>query len=231
MLSLNVIRDRKKRINDLYTITHTLKFVASAKRVKLLKYLQRLKNMNHAIHTNIAFDTSREMHIILSCDHRFCKGFIKHLNQHIKTYKFPTQSRIMIFGKQSAKVLKNAELYRAINCIDDSINIALQIIGSNFPNVFIHSYVNDNLIVTQFASFTKFNNNYLKYKPFDEEIRFCLAYWINYFVVENSLKEQSDRAITMTDASTNAEKMLNKLILDENKARQSAITNEAIATQ
>lgn len=228
-MNLNILKDKIQKIKQLHTTASILKFVSSTKRIKMMKYLKHLKNMAHAMHTSISFDKTRELHLVFSCDRRFCKSFITRLNKHLNSYEFSSNSRVMIFGKQSWKAIKNAELYQGVKHADDALNIALQIIDANLPNIFIHSYINDHIMITDFSSFAKFKTNHHAPTPSNDEIQFCLSYWIRYFIIENSIKEQSERTEAMTDASNNAEKMLDRLTLDASKARQSQITSQVIS--
>jgi len=185
--------------------------------------------------------TNEKLHIVLSCDQKFCRNFLSGLHELLARQKFAEEDRIWLFGHRSKDLLSdiatNSKLstYKTVSLFEECESIALKIMELRYPQVFMYSYLDDgkSFKKTDILDFSKYTN--LTSEDiilFDDQINinevlhFFLASEIYNHVLQTGLRERIERAMAMSEASSNAENKARYLKSLYNKTRQSLITKE-----
>lgn len=244
MTNLKKIKEDQTRIAEVYNITSSLKLVAStqsrqfAKRKKNYEPImhQARKVMQHVIRDTQLGHDANDLHLVFSCDQKFCKNFLSMLNQHLSSFQFGPTSKIMLFGSRSYAVLletvkrEQIELYKALISLEECESIAVKIRSLNYPTTYIHGYDEaiKSFTATELIPFKGIDSEAVALSEYKVEdvLQLYLSSEIYYRMLQTGLKERVDRAMSMSEASENAKSKAKELVILYNKTRQSLITKE-----
>jgi F0F1-type ATP synthase gamma subunit len=181
------------------------------------------------------------IHIILSCDQKFCRNFLAGLHELIALQNFTNADSIWLFGTRSQSHVQelakdsNPVIYRTISTFEECESVALKVKALQYPEVFIYSYLEE---YKSFRKTTVFNlEETLDSSPAEEVeldrdvdvlevLHLFLSCEIYNHVLQTGLRERIERAMAMSEASSNAETKARYLKSLYNKTRQSLITKE-----
>ena len=144
-----------------------------------------------------------------------------------------------MFGSRSRKIItskvKNENIceYKTIKTINDCERVALEIM-KDYPKTIIHAYNGHEYThfkLLPFPEYKKARNN-VPLLECDAEtmIHLYLTSKIYMASLETGLKENTDSAIVMSEATENAENSSKELRRAYNKIRQSIVTKEVVMT-
>lgn len=245
MISLRSLREEQAKVAELSSIVSSLQIVSIT---QMRQFAQRKRIYNKVVSTVEGFMNQvssdikinygkKPLHLILSCDQKFCRKLLSMLENHISSLNLPQDSKIMLFGSRSRKFLKrilpNAEIheYRSLMNIEECERVAFEI-RKTYPITYLHSYQED---IKDYKSIQllpiRIEKQYeekMEISKYDQEslIQLFLASKIYYSALETGLRERTDRALTMSEASENAEKSAKELRVLYNKMRQAIVTKE-----
>lgn len=244
MVNLRNIREDQVRVAEIYNIVSSLQLVSIThmrqftRRKKLYEsILLEVENTFKQFHHKYNYNQNYDLHIILSCDQKFCRGLIKSINNHILNFPFTEESKIIMFGSRSRKIIaskvknKNICEYKTIKTISDCERIALEIM-KDYPKTTIHYYNGHEYTHLKLLPFPehkhKRNNVPLLECDVDTMAHLYLTSKIYMASLETGLKENTDSAIVMSEAAENAENSSKELRRAYNKIRQSIVTKEVV---
>lgn len=168
--------------------------------------------------------SGKQAHIILGCDQKFCKNFIKNILSYANSINFKKCDMCFILGKQLFHLSKNMHLSTdqiqcmpMIQSLDEAEYIICELYGYN---IHIHSYTEEQYTekVLTFSHIEKI------YDDIDTVSRSLYAYCL-----ENQLYENTQRSASMFEASENSKEKSKQLNNKYNKIRQSEITQVIIS--
>jgi F-type H+-transporting ATPase subunit gamma len=249
MISLRALREEQFKVAELGSIVSSLQIVSITqmrqfmyKKQNYNKVVQAIEQVISQVSHEIKIEYIRKpLHLVLSCDQKFCRKLMNMLEKHISSLELASDSQIMLFGSRSKKFLKkllpDAEVreYRALMNIEECERIAFEL--RKKPQLtYLHYYdeIKQNYSSLQLlpilASTGKEEVINLGKYDLDSLLQLFLVSKIYYASLTTGLKERSDRALTMSEASENAEKSARELRIMYNKIRQAMVTKEIVAS-
>ena len=241
MNNLRNLKEERSKIADIHKITSSLQMVASTQSAQFIKrkknhapILEYATKMIKFVANKLTYDLSNTLHIILSCDQKFCKNFLVNLHLYLSELKFNAKEQIMLFGNRSTKVVEELtspdmiDQYKALTTFDDCESIAVYIKSIGYPVTYIHAY-SEAAKAFQRTKLVPFDTESAEPKDAQDPeaiVHLYLASHIYSHVLQTGLKERIDRATAMSEASENAQTKARQLLSEYNKTRQAMITKE-----
>lgn len=187
-------------------------------------YSKYIKRDYHKKHAN-----PQTAHVIIGCDQKFCKSFIKNLISY--THNIHNYPNVYAFGKQISQILKKKnDLVIPMNMpqfFEDAEYIACKLYNYQ---IHVHSYVNRQFshnIIEPLYTITDLEDESMQQKIFDDIFR--IASDLYMYFLESYLFENIERSAAMFEAYENSKTKMNKLLNTYNKVRQSEITKQILA--
>lgn len=245
MTNLRLIKDEETKVAELHKVVSAMRMVAIT---QMRQFTNKKQNYSDSVNLwrsaissidphLISSDFKHDIHLIMSCDQRFCKNFTNLVEAHLKQCYFSEGSKIMLFGKRSRRALDRRQLnveitnYKVITGMPDCESIALILMQSR-ANVFMHYFESEQsaYIVKRIwpVKYTGENSNLIDY-DLTTLIRLYLTSEVYFAYVQTALKESTERSLTTSEATENAEQSANELRKLYNKLRQAKITQEVTA--
>lgn len=259
MNNLKAIKLEQDKIGNIHKVTSALRIIAATQSrqfSKRKKDCAPVRNevskvlfyLNSAGKLKIENKSNKCLHLVFSSDQKFCKNFLNALHELVYKTKFTDSDVVMVFGSRSYKVVEDLLpdeqiiQYRALSSFDECESLALDIKNMNYPNVKLYAYNSghhnfETYNIIPFCSDNQLFGNidaqhtyYMNpnYKVADL-LHMYLSNEIYIHMLESGLKERIDRAISMSEASNNAEAEAARLKRIYNMTRQSMITKEIVS--
>lgn len=191
---------------------------------------------------------TERIHIMFSSDQKFCKNFLNSLHKLILDSKLDRDNDlVMLFGSRSYQtvsevILEGNELlqYKALSTFDECESVALDLKRRNYPDTLLYSYDSVSGLFKHFSliPFCSDETLFVGCKEKIEDIYYMDPYELENIIhmhlsseiyscmLESGLRERIARAMSMSEASNNAEAEANRLKRVYNVMRQSIITKE-----
>ena len=258
MNNLKTIKLEQDKIANIHKVTSALRIIAATQSrqfSKRKKDCAPIRNdvskvlfcLNSAGKLKIQNKSNKCLHLVFSSDQKFCKNFLNALHELVSKTIFTESDMVMVFGSRSYQVveglLPNEQIiqYRALANFGECESLALDIKNMNYPNIKLYAYSSEyhsfeTYDIIPFCSDNQLFGNidpqatYYMNPNYKVEtlLHMYLANEIYIHMLESGLKERIDRAISMSEASNNAETEAARLKRMYNMTRQSMITKEIV---
>ena len=239
--SIKGLREDQARIAEISGVLSSLQIVSITRMrqfiykkqlyAPVLEELDKLSNQLSQIKVNYKGEPT---HIILSCDQKFCRKLLNMLESHVRSLNLDENSEVILFGKRSKKFLERLvpagkiRYYRALTHLAECERIAFELCKTR--PIYLHTYLDDKKTYSM-VELLPIQTKETVIQPQDQKnlsslLQLYLASQIYKGVLETGIKEYTDRALSMSEASENAERSSKELRIIYNKTRQAIVTKE-----
>ena len=222
-----------KYINRISSFTQSLLMLSNLNKSKYTHMLSNLNKISDRMTaskysvsspntTKYCSNIANTADLIIGCDQKFCKGFMKQLMKIVKALDEHKITKMILLGRQFMKFQFSEANRNQIQCLpmiqsfDDAEYVSCLL---NEYHIRIHSFVDGHCR----QNILKLDTNIATYDRIYNRSINIHSYCLNSQIFENNM-----RSMSMYEASENSKTRATQLLHRYNKLRQSMITKQMI---